>query len=361
MRDRSNRKQGYITEEYATAYDSTLWDECIVGTGAVSISSGELKLDTPANNDVAALVTKQPYYLRNMRISVANVDVATSAPARSGIVIAKTQTKVANPETLNDSIRFCLDAVNTKFVITTDVGGVEKVLYNAAWTDGDGQLTLDMEPDGYFKVYEDAILRLAGSTPLTSTTDTADIFSLYIYQYALGLAGTLGYGLLDNFTLDLDHKPCADIAGSGVRKAMGQQQALVIGRLMDPTGIADLFETDHALTDTPTQRIVLSRDVKKLNLQEIRAYMTPTNAVTCGFQLYGDAQADDYNSIMSCFFSSANTVVAKDTHYVKTQRDSTMQVTGILNPPGQVYFNQDWSGAPGDTKGFLMIVGKEVE
>jgi len=361
MRDRSNRKQGYITEEYATEYDSDIWDECIVGTGDVSISTGELKLNTPVNNDVAALVTKKPYYLRNMRISLNTVDVATSAPARSGIVIAKTQTKVANPETLNDSIRFCLDAVGSKFVITTDVGGVEKVLYNAAWTDGDGKLTIDMEPDGYFKVYEDALLRLVGSTPLTSSTNTTEIFHLYIYQYALGLAGTLGYGLLDNFTLDLDEKPCADIAGKGVRRAMEQQQTLVIGRLMDQTGIADLFETEHGLTDTPTQRIILSRDVKKLNLQELRAYMTPTNAVTCGLQFYGDAQADDYASIMSSFFSSANNAIAKDTHYVKTQRDAAMQVTGILNPPGQVYFNQDWSAAPGDTKGFVMIVGKEVE
>ena len=361
MRDTSNRKEDYIIEEYTSEYDSDIWSECIVGTGAVSISSGELKLNTPANNDVAALVTKIPYILRNMRISVNTVDVATSAPARSGIVIAKTKTAVANPETLNDSIRFCLDAVNNKYVVTTDVGGVEKVLYNAAWTDGDGQLQMDMEPDGYFSIYEDSTLRLVGSNPLTSTTRTTDIFKLYIYQYALGLAGTLGYGLLDNFTLDLDPAPTNDVKGDGVRRCAEQERTPVFGRLMDQTGIADLFETDHAFADTPTQRIILSRDVKKFKLTEIQAYMTPTNAVTCGFQFYGDAQADNYASAVSAFFGSANTVVAKDTWYHKTANDTAMGGTGRLSIPGQVWFNQDWSGAPADTKGIVTIIGEEVE
>jgi hypothetical protein len=361
MRTAQNRKEAYLREEYTTAYTSTIWDECIVGTGAVSISSNELKLNTPANNDVAALVTKQPYYLRNFRLSVTNVDVATSAPARAGIVLAKTQTKVANPETLNDSIRFCLDAVNSKFVVTTDVGGVEKVLYNAAWTDGDGALTIDMEPDGFFRLYEDALLRLVGSTPLTSTTDTKDIFRLYIYQYTLGLAGTLGYGLFDNFQLNLDTSPTYDARGSGVRLAAERHMTPVFGRLMDMTGIADFFETDHAIDATPTQRIILSRDVKKFKLHEIKAFQTPTNAVTCGFNFYGDAQADNYASLQSCFFSSANTVVAKDTHYHKPANDVLMGGIGHLRLPGQVWFNQDWSGAPGDTKGFVTLIGEEVE
>lgn len=361
MRDTHNRHESYIREEYASAYDSDIWSECIVGTGAVSISSGELKLNTPANNDVAALVTKKPYYLRNMRISVANVDVATSAPARAGIVIAKTKTTTANPEALNDSIRFCLDAVNSKLVVTTDVGSTEKVLYNAGWTDGDGQIQIDMEPDGYFSVYEDSTLRLVGSNPLTSTTRTSDIFNLYIYQYTIGLTGTLGYGLLDNFNLNLDLAPTDDISGRGVRRSVASNRTPVFGRLMDQTGVADTFETDHAVTDTPTQRIILSRDVNKFKLTEIQAYQTPTNAVTCGFQFYGDAQADDYASTVSCFFGSANTVVAKDTHYHKTANDTTMGGTGRLAIPGQVWFNQDWSGAPGDTKGFVTIIGEEVE
>ena len=361
MRDLTNRKYAHIKEEYTTAYDSTLWSECKVGTGAVSISSNELKLDTPANNDVAALVTTIPYYLRNMRISISNVDVATDAPARSGIVIAKTKTTTGNPEALNDSIRILLDAVNSKLMVVTDVGGAEKTLYNAGWTDGDGQLQIDMEPDGYFSVYEDSTLRLVGSNPLTSTTDTTEIFNLYIYQYALGLAGTVGYGLLDNFRLDLDLAPTSDVKGTGVRRAAEQDSTPVWGRLMDMAGTADTFETDHALADTPTQRIVLSRDVRKFKLTEIHAYQTPTNAVTCGFQFYGDAQADNYASMISNFFSSANTVVAKDTHYLKPENDTLMGGTGILNIPGQVWFNQDWSGAPGDTKGFVVIVGKEVE
>lgn len=371
MRDTRNRRYAHIEEEYTSAYDSTLWSECIVGTGAVSIASSKLKLNTPANNDVAALVTKKPYYLRNMRISVANVDVATSAPARAGIVIAKTKTTNSNPETLNDSIRFCLDAVNSKYVITTDVGGTEKVLYNAAWTDGDGQLQLDMEPDGYFSLYEDSTLRIVGSNPLTAT-DTTDIFNLYIYQYAIGLTGTLGYGLLDNFRLNLDLNPTQDVSGSGNRLAATRAGTPVFGRLIDSAGTADMFETDHALTDTPTQRIVLSRDCKRFKIEEIRYYMDCTAAVTYQLGLYEAAKADDVASYMHMVYAS-DTTMADATTYLQTinlygmtgaaaeNTVTCLPVTANLERPGQLWYNTNWSLAPGDTKGYIVVIGKEVE
>jgi len=357
MRHSGHRKTNFIKDEFATAYDTGLWGEITSGTGAVSISSGELKLNTPANNDVAGLASDRPWYLRNIRIKC-NVDVATSAPARSGIVLAKTQTTTANPETLNDSIRFYLDAVNSKYELKTDVGGTEKTAYTGSWTDGDGQLQLDIQPDGFFQLYEDTTLRRVGSIPLTDSA-TEDIFTLYIHLYALGLTGTLGYGLLDNFQLDFDESPTL-ISGSGVRRATMQNNTPVWGRLVDQSA-QDLFETDHPYTDTPTQRVVLSRDVHKFQLTEIRAYMNSTNAVTSGFSLYGDAQADDIHSTSSMFYYQANTTISKTTPYLKTFKDTSMGATGVLERPGQIWFNQDWSGAPGDTTGMVVFIGKEVE
>jgi len=362
MRNARNRKYGYVTEEYATAYDSTVWDECIVGTGVVSIASAKLKLNTPANNDIAALVTKHPYLLRNIRLSVSNVDVATSAPARAGIVLAKTKTTNANPETLNDSIRFCLNAVTSKFTVTTDVGGTEKVLYDAAWTDGDGQLQIDMEPDGFFSVYEDALPRIVGSNPLTATS-TPEIFNLYVYQYTLGLAGTLGYGLFDNFRLDLDENPTADVSGRGVRLTSERNNTPVWGRLLDMTGTADTFETDAAdYAATPVQRVILSRDVKRLELEEIRAYFDSANAATSGVALYEDAQADDVLSYSHMLWKSGdNASISDKTVFVKTTNDTPLPITFNLETLGQVWFVQDYSAAPGDTKGYLILKGKEVE
>lgn len=348
------------TDTFATAYDTSFWTECIVGTGVVSISSGELKLDTPANNDIAALVSTNPHLLRNFSISVSNVDVATSAPARAGIVLAKTKTTTGNPEVLNDSIRIYLDAVNSTLDVITDVAATEKTAYTAAWTDGDGKLTVEMEPDGVWMVTEDAVLRRIGSNPLTCTSDNNEKFELYIYLYTIGLAGTLGYGLLDNFVLSRDPTPTTDLAGTGVKLNSMRNQTPVYGRLIDQSA-QDLFETDTAYDGTPTQTITLSRDVKRFELQEFRAFMTSTNAVTSGISLYGDNQADNYHSYMTKFYQTGdNTTIAKDTWLQKTRNDTTMGAVANLDVPGQIYFAQDWSAAPGDTQGVVVVVGREV-
>ena len=301
MRSIVNRKRPYRTDEFATAYDTTIWSECKSGTGAVSIASGELKLNTPANNDIAALVTQIPHYIRNARIRV-DVDVATSAPARAGIVVAKTKVTTSNPEAANDMIYYCLDAVNSHLLCKTDVGGTEKTILDAAWTDGDGTLQLDLDPS-----------------------------------------------------------PTDEIQGSGVRAAQLMESTPIIGRLID-FGTADTFETDAAdYAATPVQRVVLSRDVKRFRLEEVRAYMNSANAVTSGIALYEDAQATDVWSYSAMPYKTGdNTSIAKATHVLKTINDTPLPVTFNLERPGQVWFVQDYSGAPGDTTGYLVLVGKEV-
>lgn len=358
MRTAVKRKVGYVEDTFGTAYKSTIWSECTSGTGAVSIASGELKLNCPANNDIAALVTKVPYYIRNARLTV-DVDVATDSPARGGIVIAKTKTTNSNPEAENDMISLCLDQVNDKVLCITDVGGTEKTVLNAAWTDGDGTVQIDIEPDGFTTLYEDTTSGAVISNPLTATP-TPDIFNLYIYIYCIGLTGTLGYGLFDNFRLDMDLAPNNEIQGTGVRAAQLMETTPIIGRLVD-FGTADTFETDQPYTATPTQRIVLSRDVKRFRLEEIRAYFDSANNATSGIALYEDAQAGDVRSYSHMPYKTGdNTSIADATAYIKTINDTPLPVTFNLERPGQVWFVQDYSAAPGNTTGYLILVGKEV-
>lgn len=370
MRNAINRKTPYLQDSFATAYDTDLWSEVIVGTGVVSISSGELKLDCPAFNDVAGLVTKLPYYIRNARIKV-DVDLATDDGARSGIIIGKTKVTAATPEAIQDCLRLTLDNVNNKVLCITDVAGGEKTVLNAAWTDADGTLQIDIEPDGFTALYEDSTEKQVVSLPLTGTA-TQDIFSLYIYIYNIaGAAANNGYALLDNFQLNLDLAPTGKVAhASTVRAAQAMATTPIIGRFVDFDGTADTFETDHAITDTPTRRIVLSRDVKRFQLEEVRYLTDQTNAVTSELLLFEDAQADNVRAAMHRAFSSGATV-PDDKAYIavgnKMSSGAAVQTNATPLPvvmnlarPGQVFWNIDWSGAPADTLGYIELVGKEV-
>lgn len=360
MRDSRHRKTKFLSDAFATAYDTDIWTECIVGTGAVTISAGELKLDAPASTDVAALVTTDAYYCRNFKLTVTNVDVATGTPARGGIVLAPTKTVTGNPEVLQNSIRIIHDAVNTNFDMIVDVATTEKSIYTGNWTDGDGAVTLEVEPDGYFKLYEDALLRRVGTLPVFNTVNQAG-FNFYIYLYTIATAAT-GYGLLDNFRLDLDPTPTDDTRGQGVKLNSMRKQTPVYGRFIDQGGTHDTFEVDKTYLDTPTQRIMLSRDVKRFKLTSVKAYITATNAVTCGLALFGDAQADDIHSMATKFYQSGdNTSIAKSTWFQKMPNDTTMGAIADLAIPGQVPFTLDWSAAPGDTVGMIEITGEEVE
>ena len=359
MRDASNRKTNFIQDEFATAYDTALWSPVVVGTGAVSVATAKLKLNVPANLDVAGIVTKLTYYMRNIKLSVANVDVATSAPARAGIVIAKTKVTDANPEVLQNSLRIFLDAVNSKLTVISDVAGAEVTLYNAAWTDGDGKLTLTIEPDGYFTVHEDAVLRLSGTLPFAGSNQA--IFTNYIYLYTYGLAGTTGYGLLDNFQLDLDDFPTGKVTSGGVRGYAEKEMEPVWGRLVDMDGATAKLQTDEAISATPTRKIILSRDCKKIQLIGIRAVLVPTAVETAGIALFGNAEADDATRYQQCFFSCVNTSIAGSVLYVKSPTDAGLGGVAKLDTQGQVAINIDWSGAPGVTYGAIVLICKELE
>jgi len=370
MRSAINRKTPYIQDLFATAYDTDIWSEVIVGTGVVSISSGELKLDCPAFNDVAGLVTKIPYYVRNARIQVA-VDLATDDGARAGIIIGKTKVTATTPEAIQDCLRLTLDNVNNKVLCITDVAGVEKTVLNAAWTDADGTLQIDIEPDGFTALFEDSTEKQAVSLPLTGTA-TQDIFKLYIYIYNIaGAAANNGYALLDNFQLDLDLAPTGKVAhASTVRAANAMASTPIIGRIVDFDGTADTFEADDGIDTLPTRRVVLSRDAQKFKLEEVRYYVDATNAVTSELLLFEHAEADNVRARTHRVFSSGAAVVdakpyiavgTKMSDGAATQTHSTpLPVTMNLERAGQVWFNIDWNGAPADTKGYIELVGKEV-
>ncbi len=376
MRESINRTFAFRHDEFDSAYDTNLWSAVAVGAtpGVNSIASGKLVCTTTGHDlDGAGLVTKERFNLRNARITV-TVDASTSVPdeGRAGIIIAQTQVTATTPESEQNCLRVMLDGVNSKLLVTQDVGGAEIAVYNENWTAGAETISLDIEPDGVFTVLEGATVKFRGHLPFTNAL-TGDIFSHYIYLYAVGLAaGNLGYATFDNFHLDLDTSVSSEVGGEGVRKAAEMANTVVYGRLLDETGIQETFQTDTAIDGTPTQRIILSRDVKNFRLDEIRYYMNAANAVTSQFYLLEEALADNDASAIHLVYATI-AALADGTLYRASSgshlatggavaaNDTVLPVTFRLERPGQVWFNQDWSGAPGATKGGIILIGREVD
>jgi hypothetical protein len=371
LRNQHNRKPSYFKDQFATAYDTTLWDECEAATGAVSIVAGSLKLNCPVALDVAALVSKVPLVLRNARISVA-VDCSTSTVARAGICLAQSKVTVSNPESENNILSVCLDDENGKLLVKTNVAGAgAKTLYNENWTAESETLRIDIEPDGLFTVYEGSTPKFVGTLPFTNAA-TLDRFKLYIYLYAVASAGNVDFALLDNFDLDFDDCLSDEASGQGVRRGSLLDSSVVLGRLYDLTGNAIFFQTSTAIDGTPTQTITLSRDVKKFRLEEIRFYMNPTAAETYQLLLFEASKAADVESLAHLVWLSP-AAMADVTRYQATRgghlatgagvqaNDPLLPVVFVLERPGQVWFNQGWSGAPGATPGFIVLIGREVD
>lgn len=378
MRTIKDRTQSYHFDSFGTdglygaAYDSGYWQEVIGGTGTVTIASGKMRCNVPVNADVAGLVSKRYTSLRNARITITNVDVATSPCGRAGIVLAKTKVTATNPALEANMLSIELDQVNDHLLITSNVAAAGvKTLYDAAWTDGDGKLIIDIESDGLFTVYEDAVERYVGSLPFLSTS-TDDIFCFYVYVFGIATVGLTGYGGFDNVQLDLDERFQDEILGHGVVRNSSMPVVPVIGRFFSSAGAEVFFETDHAVTDTPTQRILLSRNVKMFRLEEIRFYMNPTNAETYQLYLFGKFSADDVESLQSAGFISPAAMAdsslyigAKGMHLATgaavATLDTPLPQTMILQRLGQIAFNMNWSGAPGVTPGLIEVVGYEVD
>ena len=159
-----------------------------------------------------------------------------------------------------------------------------------------------------------------------------------------------------------------------VRKATNRTNTVVSGEIITD-GTGDEFETDQAITTTPTKYLTLStetgEDVHRFLLEEVRYYMNQTNAVTYQIWLLEAANADDVEQQSDVvFFTPA--AQADSTGYKYTAAGYGASIGGAtaeaaqyklpaiveLEDANKLYYMVDWSGAPGDTPGFLKIRGR---
>jgi len=158
-----------------------------------------------------------------------------------------------------------------------------------------------------------------------------------------------------------------------VRTGVNRLNLVVTGEYLDLAGTSNYFETDEALTDTPSLHMVLTTStgerVKKFLLEDVQYMMNPTAAETYQLYLLEDATADDVQQTTDIAFWSP--AAQADSVNYRYNSAGYQAATGTaeavqyklpriveLAEPGKLYYMLDWTGAPGNTPGFIKIRGK---
>lgn len=128
---------------------------------------------------------------------------------------------------------------------------------------------------------------------------------------------------------------------------------------LDEDGALNYFETSQTKTDTPTLIVDTYQThptMKTGLIHRIHYRLNPTNAVTFILRLWHFAMAADYTS-NRCLLYESPPLQADDTDYDRAE----LIIPFYLYVPGWLWYSIEWTGAPGNTTGFISVSGVEVE
>lgn len=148
-------------------------------------------------------------------------------------------------------------------------------------------------------------------------------------------------------------------AKNSSRDGKWKKGSVFIFQKLDEAGAADYFETSQTKTDTPTLLLdgYMSHPTMKAGfIKRIHYRLNPTAAVTFTLRLWAAVFANDYESNLFMLYESP-TLQADDTDYDRAELDIPM----ILCTPGHLFFSIEWTGAPGNTSGFIAVSGDKVD
>ena len=139
----------------------------------------------------------------------------------------------------------------------------------------------------------------------------------------------------------------------------GPRKRLVTGSIVDPAGTLNAFETDKLITDIPTQYIQLDPAVRAFTLNSVRYLMTPTAAETYELILLKGASLDDIESLSNLVWRSG-AAMASGTPYKRCNNEDELPKIVDLDDEGLFYYMMMWTGAPGNTPGFIRVRGRKL-
>jgi hypothetical protein len=129
---------------------------------------------------------------------------------------------------------------------------------------------------------------------------------------------------------------------------------------LDEDGTGNFFETSQSKTDTPTLLVDTFKShpqMKTGKILRIHFRMKPTNvAETYTLRLWRAALGPDYASNACMLYESAP-LRADDVDYDIGE----LNIPFWLYTPGFLYYSIEWTGAPGNTSGFIEVTGEAVD
>lgn len=245
-----------------------------------------------------------------------------------------------------------------------DIGTISKA---AAFADSEvmcqGSNLIQISTDGNLRDISYKVLQLDGRTtvemeaaesphilgPVTSvlvTNDTAEAGKTVRIARYRGSPGALAA---------IQHGTASSVSIGSVEaseKAFTAEKA-------DYDGVLNYFETDQALGTTPTLYMTgTPAATTSAQIYTVKYQFTPTAAVTYQLYLLEDSQADDQRSESNIIFDSG-AAQASGTIYIETGGASAkMPINVKLATAGRIWYLIDWSGAPGNTTGYIKVLGE---
>ena len=121
--------------------------------------------------------------------------------------------------------------------------------------------------------------------------------------------------------------------------------------------------TSYAETDTPVQLLTANDDCEHLRegkITRVKLRLNCANAVTYTVRIWRRASAGNYQSDSDLLYVSSDNLPAAlvdDTAY----DDKDLNIDFSLEEKGKMYFGVEWSGAPGNTEGYIMAIGERKD
>jgi len=145
-----------------------------------------------------------------------------------------------------------------------------------------------------------------------------------------------------------------------VRQRLNRLYVPIIFRLVDEDGTGNKFETDQPLSSaTPSLSITATTvnfPIKHFVLEEVRYYFAATNSVTFELYLLEKAESSAVARRSYVGFDSGSGKL-RDTMYLSSGEGWKLPVVMNLDEENKIYYMIDWSGAPGNTPGYIVAKG----
>jgi hypothetical protein len=143
------------------------------------------------------------------------------------------------------------------------------------------------------------------------------------------------------------------------RMGKWKKRSIFIFSELDEDGVLNTFEVDQDKVTPPTLLLDLYQThptMKTGIIKRIHYRLHPAvGAETYTLRLWRATRADPYALNLQMLYESPAAQV-EDTDY-----DRLVEIPFSLETPGQLYFSLDWTGAPGNTTGFISVEGEKID